>query len=435
MPRINWFQRLAVPALTCAVGVALGVSSASGSSPNHSPFRNLSVFARALSHLELSYVDPVDQDALIDGAIEGMAASLDPHTAYLPAERYQRLLEDTEGKYGGIGVEIMARDGWLTVTNVFADSPAAHAGLQAGDRVLSIDEVPARDMRMTDALDRVRGPIGTSVDLAILRIDNSERMQLSKRVTRQAIKIDPVTLQIRDRLAVIRIAAFTEKAAEQLERHLKHTNEDNDIDAIVIDLRGNAGGLLDQAARAADLFVSRGTIVTTRGRGNVILASYKADQDFHEMKRPLFVWIDPFTASAAEILAAALQEQGVGLLVGHQTWGKGSVQNIVELPDGSALKVTVARYFSGRGRSIQAAGIAPDIELAEPDFSLSEQSLPRHLKQVSPLQTDASVESTVGWNKAHRQQAQKQQKNCKKKDVDHQACTRLIVDALRSEDS
>ncbi len=431
--RMNWphlSQRYLVPAVTCLIGAALGSSTALGNSPTHSPYRNLSVFARALAHLELSYVDPVDQDALIEGAIEGMAGALDPHTAYLPAERYQRLMEDTEGQYGGIGVEILARDGWLTITSIFDGSPAATAGLKSGDRILSIDKIPARDMRMTDALDRVRGRIGTSVELGIVRVVDGDRKQLRKLVTRQAIQIDVVSVSKEQGVVIIRIAAFADKTAEHLEAALARAAADPQSEAVVIDLRGNAGGLLDQAARSADLLLSQGTIVTTRGRGGAVLANYRADSHRLTLNKPLFVWVDAFTASAAEILAAALQEGRVGLVIGHRTWGKGSVQNIIELPDGSALKVTVARYFSGSGRSIQALGIAPDIMLARPEDAPSERELPRHLEQGSRIKLEQAELHSPPWSKPRRRAALTQKANCKQQGIDHAACTRMILGAL-----
>lgn len=436
MHQRSWRERTLVPVVTCLLGAALGVSSVSGDSPKDlSPYRNLSIFARALSHLELSYVDPIDQDALINGAIEGMAAALDPHTAYLPAERYQRLMEDTEGQYGGIGVEIMGRDGWLTVTNVFPKSPAAKAQLKPGDRVLSIDRVPARDMRMADALDRVRGPIGTTVELGILRIEDEKRSQLVKRLLRQAIEVDPVSYETHHGLAIIRVAAFTEHTAAQLQQHVQIAMANPEAKAIVLDLRGNAGGLLDQAARSADLFLNDGTIVSTRGRGGAVLANYKADGTAFALHRPLFIWVDAFTASAAEILAAALQDARIAVLIGHRTWGKGSVQNIVELPDGSALKVTVARYFTGRGRSIQAAGVTPDITLYAPPELPSERSLQRHLSSGQDLQAKPPHANAAWWNDRRLKQARAARPQCNKKGTDHQVCTSLIVDALQPEDS
>ena len=428
-PRIA--QRYLVPAVTCLIGACFGVSSASGNSPTPSPYRNLSVFARALAHLELSYVDAIDQDALIEGAIQGMAASLDPHSAYLPAERFERLMEDTEGEYGGVGVEILARDGWLTVTTVFDGSPAADAGLTTGDRILSIDGIAARDMRMTDALDRVRGRVGTSVELSILRNHEGTRTRLTKRMTRQIININVVTNTVKDGIYMIRVAAFAEQTSEKLEAALEEAKKDVGSHAIVIDLRGNAGGLLDQAARSADLLLSKGTIVSTRGRGDVVLARYQADPHQVLLQKPIFVWVDSFTASAAEILAAALQEGHVALLIGHQTWGKGSVQNIVELPNGSALKITVARYFTGKGRSIQASGIKPDISLATLKGTPSERVLERHLLQGSGLKSEAPQSRGTTWTDAARRQAYSQNEACRAEGVDHAACTQKILDVLK----
>lgn len=334
-----------------------------------SPFRNLGIFARALAHLEAGYVDEVDQDALIQGAIRGMAASLDPHTMYLDPDEYRTLSDDTEGRFAGIGVEISVRDGWLEVLSVFEGGPADRAGILPGDRFLTLEGHPARDVRIQDAVRLMRGPPGTEVRVAIRRDGRDEGLELT--LVRAYVEVSPVEAQLLpDRILHLRVRAFQANTTSTLRAAIDAALVEVGsvgLAGVMLDLRNNPGGLLREAVLLSDEFLSEGTIVSTRGRDGRVLQSSEAHARGTRPAWPMVVLVNGFSASAAEIVAGALQDHRRALVVGTTTFGKGSVQNLVELPDGGALKMTIARYFTPSGRSIQASGIIPDVEV--PAFS------------------------------------------------------------------
>lgn len=361
--RSRW-RRVASGVALVVFGVIVGQLVSARAEPEaSSPFRNLGVLARALAHLEAGYVDEVDQDLLVQGAVRGMASALDPHTTYLDPDAYRTLSSDTEGRFAGIGVEITVRDGWLVVLSVFSGGPAERAGLEPGDRFLTLEGRPARDMRLQEAVTLMRGPPGTDVRVAVRREGRDEGLELT--LTRAFIEVSPVQATVLPgRILHLRIRAFqantTREMRNAIERALEATREGG-LAGILLDLRDNPGGLLQQAVLVSDEFLSSGTIVTTRGRGGRVLHSASARARGTRPDWPLVVLVNGYSASAAEIVAGALQDHGRAVLVGTTTFGKGSVQNIIELPDGGALKMTIARYFTPSGRSIQALGIEPDV--------------------------------------------------------------------------
>lgn len=361
-PRRRW-RRPVVGLGLVAFGVVVGQLVSVRAEPEAaSPFRNLGVLARALAHLEAGYVDEVDQDELIRGAIRGMAGALDPHTTYLDPDAYRTLSSDTEGRFAGIGVEITVRDGWLVVLAVFPGGPAERAGLEPGDRFLTLEGRPARDMRLQDAVTLMRGPPGTDVRVSVRREGRDEGIELT--LTRAFIEVSPVQATVLPgRILHLRVRSFQANTTRELraaiERGLEATREG--LAGILLDLRDNPGGLLQQAVLVSEEFLPTGTIVTTRGRGGRVLHSASAHSRGTRPDWPMVVLVNGYSASAAEIVAGALQDHGRAVLVGTTTFGKGSVQNIVELPDGGALKMTIARYFTPSGRSIQALGIEPDV--------------------------------------------------------------------------
>lgn len=358
------------------LGLALGrLGPASADTEAASPFRNLGVFARALAHLEAGYVDPVDQDALIQGAIRGMAGSLDPHTIYLDPEEYRTLAADTEGRFAGIGVEITWRDGWLVVLAVFEGGPADRAGILPGDRFLTLEGHPARDIRLQDAVRIMRGPPGTDVRVSVRREGRDEGIELT--LTRAYVEVTPVEARLLPgNILHVRVRAFQANTTSTLrgaiDAAIVESGQDG-IAGLMLDLRDNPGGLLREAVLVSDEFLREGTIVTTRGRDGRVLQSASAHARGTRPDWPMVVLVNGHSASAAEIVAGALQDHRRGLVVGTTTFGKGSVQNLVELPDGGALKMTIARYFTPSGRSIQATGIVPDVHVP----TLSEEVLRR----------------------------------------------------------
>jgi carboxyl-terminal processing protease len=373
------------------VGAAVVVFLAATASvvvARRSPFEPLSIFARALAFIELAYVEPVDQEALVHGAIRGLADSLDPHTVFMDPEEYAIFQSDAEGRFAGIGVEVSTRDGWLTILSVFDGGPAAKAGLQPGDRFLAIEGEEARDLRLYDAVRRIRGEPGTPVNVTIRR--EGEADALERTLTRAFIELDPVDVGLlREGIVYVRIKAFQDGTARALRRSLDRAvtelKKKGGVRGLLIDLRDNGGGLLDEAVWVSDEFLATGVIVSTRGRDGRVIKQYSARRAGTRPKWPIVVLINENTASAAEIVAGALQDQKRGIVVGVRSFGKGSVQTIFDLPGGSALKLTISRYFTPSGRSIQAQGIEPDLvaerprERGEPD-PVREETLAGHLE-------------------------------------------------------
>ncbi|MET0284693.1 MAG: S41 family peptidase [Polyangiales bacterium] len=368
-----------------------------GAPASASPYKNLSTFARALAHIELSYVAPVDQDKLMYGAIRGMVRTLDPHSDYLDPHEFRVLASDTRGRFGGVGVEIDVRDGWLTVTAVFPNGPAQRAGVKVGDRFVAIEGMRARDMPIEEAVRRMRGEPGTEVRVSLRR--EEDRPALETTLKREIISVDAIEGRVLDDGHVyVRLRVFQETTTSELSDVLDHAaetlRERGGVRGLLLDLRDNPGGLLDQAISVADQFLEEGVIVSTRGRDGRELSVAGARKSGTRPNFPIVVLVNGYTASAAEIVAGALRDHRRALIVGTRTFGKGSVQNVIELPDASALKLTVARYYTPSGHSIQAEGIEPDVTIeqaptrAEEAASYSEASLEGHLEnELHPEQS------------------------------------------------
>jgi carboxyl-terminal processing protease len=351
------------------VAVVLVGVMASEAPARRSPFEPLSIFARALAYIELAYVEPVDQEKLVYGAIRGLADSLDPHTVFMDPEEYAIFESDAEGRFAGIGVEVSTRDGWLTILSVFDGGPADKAGLQPGDRFLTIEGEEARDLRLYDAVRRIRGEPGTTVDVTIRREGRPEALE--RTLTRAFIEIDAVELHVlEDGVVYVRIKAFQDGAArafrDALDEAVMKLRKRGGVRGLLIDLRDNGGGLLDEAVWVSDELLATGVIVSTRGRDGKMITQYSARRAGTRPKWPVVVLINENTASASEIVAGALQDQGRATVVGVRSFVKGSVQTIFDLPGGSALKLTISRYFTPAGRSIQAEGILPDLIAEQP---------------------------------------------------------------------
>lgn len=380
-----------VMVLAAFAGGALSASVAGAVPERASPYRNLTVFARALAHVEMSWVEEVDQDSLIYGAIKGMVSTLDPHSSFMTPEEYRILTSDTQGHFGGIGVEIEVQDGWLTVLSTFEGGPAHRAGMQPGDRFLAIEGRDARDMRIMDAVRVMRGEPGTRVQVRIRR--EGEAHALDFTLTREVIQVEAVEARVLpDRIVYVRIRSFQETTTTELRRALDRAQSETasagGVRGVLLDMRDNAGGLLDEAVRVGDEFLAEGVIVSTRGRGRQLLSEATAHRAGTRPSWPIVVLVNGYTASAAEIVAGALRDHDRAVIVGTRTFGKGSVQNIIALPDGSALKLTVALYFTPDGTSIQAHGIEPDMVV--------EQLRPELLADAASRQSQIREESLEG---------------------------------------
>jgi carboxyl-terminal processing protease len=383
---------------TRALGTALlvGLAFVAGLSVNHAAaaarkgetYRPLDVFADVLAHVENSYVEEVDERELVYGAVDGLVGRLDPHSVFLRPETFRSLRDETTGEFDGLGLELTIRDDQLTVISPMADSPGERAGIQPGDRIVSLDGVPGRDLTLAEASRRMKGAVGTKVVLEIMRDGFSAPQKLT--LVRDRIRLQSVDWRVLDaqrRYAYVRVKAFQERTDRALRKALDDARLalKGELRGLVLDLRNDPGGLLDQAVRVADLWLTQGVIVTTEGRAKRNVEVEKAREKDTEPAYPLIVLVNKGTASASEIVAGALQDHQRAVIMGTQTFGKGSVQTIIELEDGAGLKLTVARYYTPRHRSIQERGITPDVLVADAapplrDEGTGERDLKRHLK-------------------------------------------------------
>jgi len=351
-------------------------------------YRPLDTFAAVLGHVENSYVEEVNQQELVYGAIEGMMGRLDPHSVFMRPELFKALRDETSGEFDGLGLELTIRDDQLTVISPMADSPGERAGLLPGDRLLSIDGTPTRELSLVEAGRRLKGPVGSRVVLEVMRDGFVSPQKLT--LLRDRVRLQSVEWRVLDparRYVYVRVKAFQDRTDRALRKALDEarTGVKGDLRGLVLDLRNDPGGLLDQAVRVADTFLPGGIIVTTEGRNRRTVEVEKAHQKDTEPNYPLIVLVNKGTASASEIVAGALQDHRRAVIMGTQTFGKGSVQSIIDLEDGAGLKLTVARYYTPRHRSIQEQGITPDVLVADAapplrEDGLAEKDLRRHLR-------------------------------------------------------
>lgn len=349
----------------------LSQSHHQASAQSSASYQELQLFTDVLAIVRKSYVEEVEMKELIHGAINGMLATLDPHSGFMPPEMYQEMKIDTRGEFGGLGIEITIRDGILTIVSPIEDTPAHRAGLAAGDQILKIEDRFTKDMTIMDAVKLMRGAKGTAITITIMR-DAFEKPREFKLV-REVVKVRSVRERtLEDGYGYVRLAQFQERTTEDLQQALGRLRAENGgrLAGLILDLRNNPGGLLDQAVRVADVFVKEGLIVYTEGREEGSQMRFSAQGKGTEPAYPMVVLINNGSASAAEIVAGALQDHERAIILGTQSFGKGSVQTIIPLGESSGLRLTTARYFTPSGTSIQATGITPDIfvqqlELAE----------------------------------------------------------------------
>lgn len=351
-------------------------------------YQRLQVFADVLEKIEENYVEEVDMEPLIYGAIEGMLKTLDVHSSFLKPDLYKELQVETKGSFGGLGIEITIRDGILTIVSPIEDTPAFRAGLEAGDRIIKINEDPTKDMSLFEAVKRMRGKKGSEINLTIFREGVEEPFEVV--LVRDVIKIMSVKAKIVDKeFGYVRITQFQENTGRELKRQLQELESEVDggLKGLVLDLRNNPGGLLDQAVLVSDEFLESGKIVYTDGRMKSQKMEFFAHPQKDKHSYPIICLVNGGSASASEIVAGALQDHHRAVILGSQTFGKGSVQTIIPMQDGSGLKLTTAQYYTPNGRVIQAKGIEPDIEVTnkiedkgKPIQFLREKDLDRHLE-------------------------------------------------------
>lgn len=331
-------------------------------------YADLQNFSKVLNLIQQYYVEETDTKKLIYGAIKGMLRELDPHTNFMPPDIFKDFESETSGEFGGLGIEISIQNGVLTIISPIEDAPAWEAGIKAGDKVVGIDGTSTKGMSLVEASQLMRGKKGSKIVLRVVREGEDKTRDIT--ITRGSVKIKSVKYtDMGDGFAYIKITSFIENTAKDLEKALEvHAkNNKGKIAGVLIDMRRNPGGLLDQAIKVSDMFLKEGTIVSTIGRNKaekeVAVASHKGKYT----DVPLVLLVNEYTASASEIVSGALQDNKRALVTGQRTFGKGSVQSVIKLGDGSGLKLTVARYYTPSGISIQAEGIHPDIEIEDVD--------------------------------------------------------------------
>jgi carboxyl-terminal processing protease len=351
------------------------------------PYEELKVFSDVIQLIEKEYVDEVDPKELIQKAIQGMVQSLDPHSSLLPPEAFEDLQIDTKGEFTGIGIHITMKDGFVTVISPIEDTPAYKAGIIAQDRIIKVDDKPVKDLR--EAVNMMRGPKGTQVSVTIMR--EGEKEPIDFELVRDVIPIVSVKeIILKPGYGYIRLSQFSGSTTKELEEALQKVESAKvPMKGLILDLRNNGGGLLNQAIKVSDLFLEEGKILSIEGRNKKNTKVYMATPDTVSRKYPIVVLINGGSASASEIVAGALQDQKRALILGTTSFGKGSVQTVETLRDGSGLKLTIARYYTPSGRSIQAKGIEPDIVLkhkridpkeSQEEGLLKEKDLLNHLE-------------------------------------------------------
>ena len=324
-------------------------------------YNQLNLFADVFERIRANYVKDVDDEELIEAAINGMLTSLDPHSTYLNSKKYENMRVQTSGEFGGLGIEVTMDKGVILVVAPMDDTPAYRAGVQAGDYITKIDGEQINGLTLNEAVDKMRGKVGTDIDVTIVREGESDVIEIT--ITRAIIEVQSVRHRIEDEIGYVRISSFTEKTTSGLREALAEIDEElgENLQGIILDLRNNPGGLLDQAVDVSSAFLDRGEIVSTRTRNDRNIQRYNAKPGDNIDKKSLVVLINGGSASASEIVAGALQDHERAVVVGTQSFGKGSVQTVMPLSTDGAMSLTTAYYFTPSGNSIQNEGIVPDV--------------------------------------------------------------------------
>ena len=376
-------RKMSILIASCAVVALLSGAMAFKSSAVGNDYESIELFTDVLSIVKKSYVEEVDTKKLIYGAINGMISSLDPHSSFMPPDTYKEMKIETKGAFGGLGIEISMKDGLLTVISPIEDTPAFRAGIKSGDQILKIDDKFTKDLTIMDAVKRMRGLKGTKVTLTIMR-DGFEKPKEFPLV-RDVIQVKSVKFKTLDNgYGYVRIAQFQEKTDDDLDKALTTLTAENGgkLSGLVLDLRNDPGGLLDQAVRVSEHFVDEGKLVVyTEGREKDSKMRFVSRKSVKQPNYPIVVLINSGSASASEIVAGALQDHKRAVIMGTQSFGKGSVQTIIPLTDNSGLRLTTARYFTPSGRSIQAKGISPDITVEKVEIAAAEKKDGMHLRE------------------------------------------------------
>jgi len=393
----RWLRSLPILMLGLALGALLATGQgvfAQRSGESSLPLEDLRTFTEIFAKIKNDYVEPIDDKSLLESAIRGMLAGLDPHSAYLVPDDYKQLQQGTSGEFGGLGIEVGMEDGFVKVIAPIDDTPAARAGIEAGDLIIRLDDTPVKGMALGDAVKLMRGKPGSNIDLTVVREGRDRPFKVS--ITRDVIKVRSVKSRtLEEGYGYVRITQFQTRTGENLREAVNTLRQDSGgkLRGLVLDLRNNPGGVLSAAVSVSDAFLTEGLIVYTDGRLDDAKLKFNAKPTDVLDGAPIIVLVNGGSASASEIVAGALQDHKRAVVMGEKTFGKGSVQTILPMENGSALKLTTARYYTPNGTSIQAEGITPDIAVgrlqvaAADEVSIGtrvkERDLPKHLRGAS----------------------------------------------------
>ena len=373
--------------LILSLGVALGIAISLGhgvlaqrgpvqavSKDSQLPLEQLRTFSEVFARVKGSYVEEVSDDELLENAVRGMLSGLDPHSAYLDADDFQKLQEGTQGEFGGLGIEVTMEDGLVKVIAPIDDTPAERAGVRAGDLIVRIDSAPVKEMSLSEAVDKMRGEPGSTIELTILREGRDQPLTVT--IERAIIQVESVKSRLLEEgYGYVRITNFQSRTGDDVVAAVEGLRDENGgaLDGLVLDLRNNPGGVLNAAVEVSDAFLDDGRIVYTKGRVEDARMSFSAEQGDVLDGAPMVVLTNGGSASASEIVAGALQDHRRALIMGQQSFGKGSVQTVLPLGGSTAVKLTTARYYTPNGRSIQAEGIKPDVSLENLRLTAAEE--------------------------------------------------------------
>ena len=397
-----------------------------------STYENLDLFGDIFERIRSSYVEEIDEEKLIESAISGMLTSLDPHSSYMAPEDFSSMQVQTRGEFGGLGIEVTQENGFIKVVSPIDDTPADNAGIEAGDFITKVDGESTLGKTLDEAVDKMRGPVGSEIIITVVREGVDEPFDVS--IIRDTIEIKAVKARSEGKTVVLRVSSFTSKTYPNLKESLKKEIDAAGgleyINGVVVDLRNNPGGLLNQAIRVSDAFLESGEIVSTRGRGARDAERYNATPGDLTNGKPIVVLINGGSASASEIVAGALQDHHRAIIVGTKSFGKGSVQTIIPLSsDGAAMRLTTARYYTPSGRSIQSLGVSPDILVEQRIRSDEDSDEARNFQRFeADLENSLSNDSlTDDERKFLEDERKKQEETAKMRNDDYQLSYALDV--------
>ena len=327
-------------------------------------YKKIDLFGEVLEKINKEYVDEINQSESMDSAINGLLQSLDPYSAYMSPEIFNEMQTETSGEFGGLGIEVSMESGVVKVISPIDDTPASRAGIKAGDYIVKIDNIQVQGKSLSEAVDLMRGPVGSGIELTIRR--RGEKKALTFRIIREVIQIQSVKSELLEKdIGYIRLTSFNENSGKQVEKNINDLEKNNNIKSYILDLRNNPGGLLSQAIKISDFFLNNGEIVSTKSRKASENRKWFAKKGDLTKGKTLIVLINYGSASASEIVAGALKDHKRAILLGENSYGKGSVQSIIPLKNNGAIRLTVAKYYLPSGKSISEVGVSPDIEIGE----------------------------------------------------------------------